>query len=42
MLLRTFDTSTSRAKKPVKTRPITVSSLMRDFYAGSIVATEPT
>ena len=44
MLLRTFDTSTRpRAKKPVNTRPITVSSLILDFCCTKpIVATEPT
>ena len=44
MLLRVLDTSTRpRAKNPVNTSPITVSSLTRDFcFTNPIAATDPT
>ena len=44
MLLRVLETSTSpRAKNPVKTSPMTVSSFTRDFcLTKPIAATEPT
>jgi hypothetical protein len=44
MLLRVLETSTSpRAKKPVKTSPMTVSSFTLDFcFTKPMAATEPT